>query len=547
MLKKINGSSFVELIKSGIKNLDIHRNVLNDLNVFPVPDGDTGTNMVMTLKHGFESVKDKTDSLRDAVKSFSSSAVFGARGNSGVIVSQFFKGVSKTLEQNEEADSEALCLALENGCRYAYASVVTPVEGTILTVLKDASSAVRKAMPLDTIDEVVEVFLEEAKVSLENTPELLPILKKARVVDSGASGIVYFFEGIRMFLNGEQIENVEDEHVSTEFIDVSKFSKDTDFAYGYCVEGLLQLKIETELFSCEKFKLGLSKHGSSIVVTLEGDKVKLHVHTKDLSAVMALIQSYGELLTVKIDNMTVQNLMTERPVEGKRKYLYSEEPTQASFSVIAVATNPAMQQKLFEMGADVVILSEDVTPSSQDFMDAYKLTDTEEIIVFPNSSNSILTSRQAGTLYKNAKVTVLNCRSFAECYASLSLIDFELDAAAAIEVVNSTVANIYKLSVYHAENDIKFGSITVPKNDFFALADNNILNYGSTLGDVVIKTVDKMLSEGDYSVVNIFYGQSVASDYIEHIKDRIESIDQGIEVATVETYDMNNGITVTFE
>lgn len=374
MISKINGLYYTNLILYGIKNLERYRNVLNNLNVFPVPDGDTGTNMVMTLRYGYDTIKNKEGSLAEISQQFSSSAVFGARGNSGVIVSQFFKGLTEVFKDVKEADCEVFAKALQSGCKFAYASVSNPVEGTMLTVLKDASNAVIKSLPIQSINELIDVFLSNAKTSLANTPELLPILKKASVVDSGGSGIVYFFEGVKKCLNGEEIEttDAEEEIAVTEQIDLSIFNKDTDFYYGYCVEGLIQLKIDEKDFEFEAFKNKLAGYGNSVVVSLEGDKVKIHIHVKKLGNFMDFCQKYGEFLTIKIENMTVQNLQKEVLKQEAQKFLYNADREETDFAVIAVATNQQMQQCFFEMGADVVILSE-IAPSSQDFMDAFKL------------------------------------------------------------------------------------------------------------------------------------------------------------------------------
>ena len=392
MLKKINGPCFIDLINSGIKNLDKHRTVLNDLNVFPVPDGDTGTNMVMTLRYGFDAVKSKNRELCEIAREFSSAAVFGARGNSGVIISQFFKGLSNALDTLEEIDPAVFANALQNGCKYAYASVANPVEGTMLTVVKDASVAVTNALPLDSINEAVDIFLSEAKKSLQNTPELLPILKKASVVDSGGSGIVYFFEGVKKFLDGDSIDAPEKETTDKkEYIDLTRFNKNTSFEYGYCFEGLLQLRIDPEKFNHAAFKHELSGFADSIVSSQESDKLKLHAHTKTPENIFALCRKFGEFLTVKIENMTVQNIMKEQNEKKPPKFLYDPDRQPSGFAVVAVATNPYIQKKFFDMGADIVILSE-IAPSSQDFMDAFKLTSSKRILVFPNSSNSILSS-----------------------------------------------------------------------------------------------------------------------------------------------------------
>ena len=241
MTNKIDGSIFLEMVQSGIKNLSLNRDRLNDLNVFPVPDGDTGTNMLMTLKSGLDASKNHKKSLGDLSVNFASAVVFGARGNSGVILSQFFKGISEELKGKDEADTILLSKALSSGCVYAYASVAKPIEGTMLTVIKDASNKLASSIPLSSIDEAIDIFLEEAKASLDRTPELLPVLKKAGVVDSGGSGIVCFFEGVKKYLNGEEIDMAE-ETSKNEVLDLSIFDKNTAFDYGYCVEDLFSLR-----------------------------------------------------------------------------------------------------------------------------------------------------------------------------------------------------------------------------------------------------------------------------------------------------------------
>lgn len=545
MLNKIEGSTYIDLISSGIKNLDKHRGILNDLNVFPVPDGDTGTNMVMTLKYGYESIKNQKASLSEISKRFSSAAVYGARGNSGVIVSQFFKGISEMLEGVDEADSHLFSHALENGCKFAYASVANPVEGTMLTVIKDASTAVIEALPLKNIQEVVDTFLLKARVSLENTPELLPILKKASVVDSGGSGIVYFFEGVQRYLKGEAIEDKEEEP-NSEYVDLSKFNKDTVFEYGYCVEGLLQLKIDTCEFDVSSFTKTLTQIGESVVTSLEGDKVKLHVHVKALAPLMEHCQKYGELLTVKIDNMTVQNLQKDKEDKEEQKYLYDAERDSLGFSVVAVAANPQMQKMLFEMGADVVILSE-IAPSSQDFVDAFKHASSDKILVFPNSSNSILSAKQASKLYKDARVVVLNSRSLAECYASLSVMDYEGGLDCAVEMANQTISSIYQLSIYRAARDRTFGRKRILQNDFFALSNNQILDVGITLEDVTLRAIKSALEKNEYCVLTLFYGKSIAQETAEWLKEKIMELGYEVEVATVSTFETAYDLTVTFE
>ena len=243
MLTTINGLQYLELLSLGVDNVERHQKTLNDLNVFPVPDGDTGTNMAMTMKQGLVAARSAPAVLSDVSASFSSAAVFGARGNSGVIVSQLFKGLAEGFRDTREADAAKLFEALRSGVRFAYASVARPIEGTILTVLREATDVLGAALPLDSVDEAIAIFLAAARESLEKTPELLPVLKKAGVVDSGASGIVYFFDGIDRGIRGVPPEDPDTEESVPESrgIDLTLFNKDTRFEYGYCVEGLIQL------------------------------------------------------------------------------------------------------------------------------------------------------------------------------------------------------------------------------------------------------------------------------------------------------------------
>lgn len=545
MITKIDGLCYINLIHSGIKNLERYRSTLNDLNVFPVPDGDTGTNMVMTLRYGYESIKTQNGSLAEISKRFSSSVVFGARGNSGVIVSQFFKGVGEVLKEVDTADSAVLALALQSGCDFAYASVSQPVEGTILTVLREASLAVTHALPLHSINEAIDIFLSEAKISLARTPELLPILKKAGVVDSGGSGIVYFFEGVKKYLNGETID-VAEEVSATEQVDLSVFNKDTSFDYGYCIEGVIQLLVDVRDFVYEDFRENLSQYGDSIVASPEGDKIKLHIHARKLAPLMAFCQSIGEFLTVKIENMTVQNRQKASQVREPQKFLRNDRRELNDYAVVAVAPNEWIQQTFLSMGADVVILSE-IAPSSQDFLEAFQLTESKNILIFPNSANSILASTQAAGMYSGAEVTVLNSRSVAECYATLSILDYDSSMEDAVLLSHDTLSNICSLSIHHATKNVTFGGTEIVQNEFFAISEKTLLGVSASLEEIVISTVDAALKEHDCAVLTLFCGKYIASEYADHLAEKIEELGYDIEIAIVPTYETVYDVTITFE
>lgn len=531
------------MMQYGVYNLDAHRAVVNDLNVFPVPDGDTGTNMVMTMKNGLRAIGQEDGDLSLVAERFASAAVFGARGNSGVIISQFFRGMSVGFAGCEEADCAALSSALDAGCAHAYAAVAKPVEGTVLTVLKAASAAVREALShLDTIDEGIDVLIAAAQSSLEHTPELLPILKKAGVVDSGGAGAVYFFEGIRKYLKGEPITAPAESGAGNDpaFVDYTLFNRNSDFSLGYCTELLLQLTVGEDEFRYTDFVNHLQTLGGSVVTSHEGDKVKVHVHTATPEAVLAFCHGYGEFLSLKIENMSVQH--TGLTV----KLLCNESDGDAVVAVVAVAPNQKLQKMLSEMGADVVILSEEA-PSSQDFLEAFARTATGHILVFPNSSNSILSAMQAGSMYKRAKVTVLNCRSVPQCYASLPIIDFcDPDVHSTVGAVHDTISHLCEVAVTHASKSVRYGDRNIVKNDYFALAGDEVLTVGDSFGEVALATLQAKLSQDDWDVITLFYGKNRTEADLEELMDAVERLG-GAEVCAISTLDPVYDLVLVFE
>ena len=540
MLKIIDGSCFRDMIKYGINQLEKNCDEVNNLNVFPVPDGDTGTNMLMTIKNGFNAIQNDNDDLGQVAKTFANATVFGARGNSGVIVSQFFKGMSIGFKGIYDADTVRFSRALDIGCEYAYASVVTPVEGTILTIIKDSADAVRNNLnEIKNIDELISVFLKQARITLENTPNLLAILAKAGVVDSGGAGLIYFFEGIERYLNGETIELVQSTNTGSKYIDFSVFNKNSNFEYGYCTEALLQLTIDEDKFDQKDFTNKLQVLGESIVVSLEGDKVKVHIHTHTPENVLAFCHQFGEFLTLKIENMTIQHTQTVQ------KYLCTPSTGNNNFAVVAVAPNNSLQKMLSDMGADVVILSAEV-PTSQDFIKAFEHVEAKDILVFPNNANSILSAMQAGSLYKKSKITVLNCRSIAECYSAMAVIDFSEDISTVVDAVDETIGNMYEVSIVRCAKNTKFGNRTLVKNDYFAMASDDILRTDDKFENIVNLTVKDVLSKRDCNIINLFYGQNISLEQIEKNAFEMERT-YDIEVCLIPTQDIVYDLVLSFE
>ena len=410
----------------------------------------------------------------------------------------------------------------------------------MLTVIKDASEALVSSLPLDSIESAVLLFLSEAKRSLARTPELLPILKKAGVVDSGASGIVYFFEGVMMALSGDSFDSFDIQPSDDITVDLSLFNRSSSFDFGYCFEGLLQLTAAEDEFDYQSFKKTLSSLGESVVSSLENDKIKLHIHTKKPG------ENYGEMLTVKIENMSVQNLQKESDSSEGGKFLYDPEREQASFAIVAVASNSFLQKKFFDMGADLVILSE-IAPSSQDFIDAFSLTRAKDILVFPNCANSVLAAEKAGDIYDDARVSVIKTKSAIECHAALSILDFDSDIGECARMAKATLEAIDQYSVYHAAKDVKFGDRSIDKNDFFSLSGKELLNVSDSLDSVVLDTLDAILNSRECDVVTLFYGKQISSEHAESLIEKIDRMGYDVETAALPTFETVYDITVTIE
>ncbi len=528
------------MIDYAVRNLNRHVSFVNQLNVFPVPDGDTGTNMVTTIHKGLLAVGESVVDLPSVSKKFARSVVYEARGNSGVIVSQFLKGISEKIGEVDAADGKVFIEALEKGVEYAYSSVATPVEGTMLTVVKDATAAVKAEFSGDqSISEIVDAFIEHARVSLENTPELLAVLKESGVVDSGGAGIVYLFEGMKKYLDGEELDSVNTTS-ETAGVDYDAFNRNSRFEYGYCTEILLQLLDYRERFECNEFKKELSALGDSIVVSVEHDKVRVHIHSRYPEKVFTLCHRYGEFLSSKIENMTVQH------TELTKRIMCSEEKNTGAFAVVAVAYDPHIQQMFIDMGADVVIFCED-NVSTKDYLDAFEKTGAEHIIVFPNSSDAILSAVQAKKMYPDAKVTVLNSRTVAECYAALPTIDFEeTDIEKAIDSVIGVMGNLYIASIAKRNNAISYRDQSISRNEYYSFAGRDLIAISRSLEETAVETIGKITATKQKEIVTIFYQPHIE----ETINDVIESAQQNnicAEFFSVPMDSLSCLMTISFE
>jgi DAK2 domain fusion protein YloV len=431
--KVLDGPMFVELLRGGVIYLSANCQEVNDLNVFPIPDGDTGENMMRTINGGLSyAEKCEDDSLSSVAQAAAKGMILNARGNSGVILSQLAAGLADGFEDCDEADAEKIAYALKSGVERAYSAVMNPTEGTMLTVARESTEYVNKRIGNDsTVDSVLEDCLAEMDRSLQRTPDLLDVLKEAGVIDSGGAGLVYIVQGAYSVLRGETLSS----HIGTtevKQVDITKFNSDSIMRFGYCTEFLLQLqnsKIYIGDFSAEKFRDELSDFGNSIVCFQMDSIVKVHIHTMNPGDVLNHCQKYGEFLTMKIENMTLQHNSTyhESDVE-------EEEREPAEYASVIVATGYGVCEVMRSLGADVIIEGgQGNNPSAETFLDAFRAANAKTVFVFPNNSNIIMTAKQAADLCEDCDVRVIESRDIGQCYAAMTMTNYDLKDADAVE------------------------------------------------------------------------------------------------------------------
>ena len=547
MIIQINGQHYRNLLDYGVRNLALYEDRVNALNVFPVPDGDTGTNMLTTLQSGFAAISDSVTELPDAAKRFATAVSFAARGNSGVIVSQFFKGFSQLFYDEETAGTATVAQAMEHGVKCAYQAVPNPVEGTLLTVLREASCYANERLAageIQSVNALFDTFLDQARTSLENTPELLDVLKSAGVVDSGGAGIVCVFEGMQKYLNGEELPETVSKCVQkTE--DYTKFDRNSVFEFGYCTEFLLQLTNGKEPFCQEEFLAELKKLGNSLVTVFEGDKVKIHIHAFTPELVLMYCHRFGEFLSMKIENMSVQHQEIYADTEAVIAPYGEGNP----FSVVAVAHNHEMEKRFLEVGADhVMVASYQQPPTASDFIEVFSKSVPDVILVFPNNKNTELAALQAQRLCENARVFVIKTRSDAECYAALPMIDFSCeDMDVLIPEVEEVVQNVTVVTMTQASKNACIDDVAVQCGDFVATIDHQVLASGTSLDAVAGQAIRKVMEQNEFEVVTAFVNPSVPDGIKDGITRFVADNFKYTEATVIDTDDVFYQIILSFE
>ena len=534
-MKHIGGYLFAKMMRGGASELQAKAEEVNQLNVFPVPDGDTGDNMSMTIQSGVASLDNiDTDDLAEVLKVASRGMLLGARGNSGVILSQFFAGMAKGLENVEKADAKKLARALELGVEKAYTSVMTPTEGTILTVAREAVEyAVSRVNSKSTVQSLFSDLVNEMNASLARTPDILPALGEAGVVDSGGAGLLYIIDGLNRVLNGEDVEFGDSDSLPKPKpaapIDEA-FGPDSEMAFGYCTELLVQLmnkKILKYPFDLEALKEHLLTLGDSIVCFQTETIVKVHIHTLRPDRVMRHLQKYGEFISVKIENMSVQHteLKVEEEIQPKKKY-----------GIVAVSNGEGISNLFTELGADqIVVGGQTNNPSTNDFIDAFAKVNAENIFVFPNNGNIVMAASQAAEIYEEAKVYVIPSKSIGAGYVSLASMNFDSsEPEDLMKEAEEAIGRITSARVSPAIRDADMNGLHVTEGDTIGIIEKEIVISGP---DKMVSTyglLDIMLAEHERYMVTIFHGKDATTEERDMLADYMMRVHPNIEAYYVD-------------
>lgn len=524
----LDGQTFIKMVSGGAENLRANAGIVNELNVFPIPDGDTGENMSRTICGGLSRL-DANDgiTLDKASRILADGMLMSARGNSGVILSQFFAGIAEGFQGKECADVREIAQALLAGVESAYAAVNKPTEGTILTVAREAAEyAASRITGESTFQSFAEDYLSEMEASLRRTPELLDVLKEAGVIDSGGAGLYYIADGAVKAANGETSAVSEPVSEAQSRVDLSGFDENSVMKYGYCTEFLLQLqnsKTDTAHFDLEKLKAYLETVGDSIVAFISGTVVKVHVHTMTPGTVLNYCQQYGEFLTLKIENMTLQHnetVITNR-FEAAAKPKKAEKKR---YALVTCASGEGIKQTFLELGADKVIFGgQSENPSTEDFVEAFDEVNAQTIFVLPNNGNIVMAATQAAQLYKKSDVRVIPSRNIGEGYAALTMLSYDSDDPDRIsKELEEAMQGVLTGMVTRAVRDAYIDGVDIKKDSYIGFTDKVMLASCVGKNDTALALLEKLGAEEHEFLIAVF-GTDMTAAEREEFSARIKS------------------------
>ncbi|HGO3597441.1 TPA: fatty acid kinase catalytic subunit FakA [Staphylococcus aureus] len=531
MISKINGKLFADMIIQGAQYLSNNADLVDSLNVYPVPDGDTGTNMNLTMTSGREEVENNlSKNIGELGKTFSKGLLMGARGNSGVILSQLFRGFCKNIESESEINSKLLAESFQAGVETAYKAVMKPVEGTILTVAKDAAqAAIEKANNTEDCIELMEYIIVKANESLENTPNLLAVLKEVGVVDSGGKGLLCVYEGFLKALKGEKVEAKvakidKDEFVHDEH-DFHGVINTEDIIYGYCTEMMVRFGKNKKAFDEQEFRQDMSQFGDSLLVINDEEIVKVHVHTEYPGKVFNYGQQYGELIKLKVENMREQH----REVIRKEQHTAKPKMETVETAIITISMGEGISEIFKSMGATHIISGgQTMNPSTEDIVKVIEQSKCKRAIILPNNKNILMASEQAASIV-DAEAVVIPTKSIPQGISAL----FQYDVDATLEENKAQMAdsvnNVKSGSLTYAVRDTKIDGVEIKKDAFMGLIEDKIVSSQSDQLTTVTELLNEMLAE-DSEILTVIIGQDAEQAVTDNMINWIEEQYPDVEV-----------------
>lgn len=532
----INAGTMAKLFLAGAKNLESKKEWINELNVFPVPDGDTGTNMTLTIMSAAREVAALHDmgdvDMRSLCKAISSGSLRGARGNSGVILSQLFRGFTKVVKEYDEVTIPVVASAFEKAVETAYKAVMKPKEGTILTVAKGAAVKARELADsgMEDMADFLAQVIERADEVLEQTPDMLPVLKQAGVVDSGGQGLMQVLKGVYDAYTGKEIDLTLSSEQTSHSGGKSggaglEAQANADIKFGYCTEFIIMLNkvfnIKTEM----DFKAYLESIGDSIVVVADEDVVKVHVHTNDPGLAIQKALKYGALSNMKIDNMRLEHqekLFKQSKKEAAEKPAEEEQPKK-DVGFIAVSVGDGINEIFKGLGVDHIIEGgQTMNPSTEDMLNAIDQVNADTIFILPNNKNIILAANQAQSLVKDKKIVVIPTKTVPQGITAVINYVPDLTVEENTKTMTEEIANVATGQVTYAVRDTSIDGKEIRQGDFMGIGDSGILSVGTAISDVTMNMIDEMMSD-EMELISIYYGSEITQEDADSLRERVES------------------------
>lgn len=535
----IDGNLLKLLITNGTIALRNDHQRINELNVFPVPDGDTGSNMQSTMMSGVKAIGGlENESVEKVAKVLSRGLLMGARGNSGVILSQLFSGFAKVFKGKETVSTKEFVEGMVQGVKQAYGAVINPVEGTILTVAREAAEKALEATNDESgLYDIMQVYIHEAYESLERTPDLLAVLKEAGVIDSGGAGFNVIIDGMIAALEGKILEDSKFNTVPSVAREIGSYESED---FGYCTEFIVQLK-DGNKFNKDKFTKRISRFGDSLVVVADEEICKVHIHTKTPGDVLNFGQQYGNFATLKIENMTLQHSETLLHTENEggdhqncgHNHAHYEGPHQ-KFGILTVVNGKGLHETFKEMGVSCIIDGgQTMNPSTEDFITAVEKMDADHIIIIPNNGNVLLSAEHAAKYMEDRSVTVLPAKTIAQGYASLTMFDANQSLEENIEEMKGLISSVKTGEVTYAVRDTEFKGVKIKKDQYIGIANGEIIASYDNRKETVCDLVESLLDD-ESEIITIMYGETVEEKELEEIMLCIDSHYPDVEVEVIE-------------